>query len=479
MALTPSSTASFLVVALLALGFAGCVESEPGLLIGTPSIGSRASYIGSDGSHLEVEVLRSDVKKDAFRQERDVLILGFTLRPSKNTDIEIRFEEAVDFVTGTHIRQDLFCHFTADLPTSQDTACVPDFVRVFMGAHGLPGALGMGPLWGKRIPKSGDLPVREVHPLMDGFELDYAASPTGSCAQLARVGGKPHEYGVPWLPGTVLDGPFAICDGDVFPSGFVSQMKMPQGFSDEEYPAFSKVGEQHPEVAMQVPRNGVALRDQWVETSPPSRTSLLSSTSPVTFPSLEAHEQALGLDAEYREFFKAHEDSAVVHADWGRGSLTLGAQTIREEYEQWFLVLRDGQGEGVETRIRKVTQTILGGNGTTRYELAESGAPEWEGGRPQGLGSTSFIDPGRAYGISQAVVSAEAPTVYAHSFLAMDGGIYALPKVLRDDRFTVGIYYRPPDAPNQYLYKPWIVNVDSITGAIVHVQLSPELHERV
>lgn len=464
-----------ILLALMAVSLAGCAAPSGDLQVPIPTVGARALYEGTDGSRLSVEVLGNQTRNDTFGVARDVLVLRYVLWPSKRPDLEIIFEESVALATGLHLRQDLYCAF-GQSPADDAEPCIAGHMRVFMGGHGLPGGLGAGPLWGRTISPSQTLSI-VTHPLVPDFQLSYTVAAAGDCLQVtgAATGADPTRW---WLPGTVLDAPFALCPGDIFPAGFVSHMAMPSGLSDEPYPAFSRVG-QNPGRATVSIRDATIPVDEWVDPVDGSRTSLLSSPPSLNYTSRRAHEEALRLDDEYRSFWEANPDSVVAFAEHTTGGgARLLKDTVREEYDRWQLVLRNDEGQGVDVHVDQVRRHILDGDESVGYRIHQTGRDPWGGTHPPTLRELPLVEGSHAYAEGARIFLGMDPLGAQHTCYAQRGDIYS-EKVAYEAGCGHRLYYRPPGTEGQFTFRLWRLTVDGLSGAVLDVQLGPWMQGNV
>ncbi len=210
---------------LTLLSLAGCTgNNEPTAFeVPYPQIGDRYRYEGSDGSRLDVFLQENGHRMDAFGVQQDVQVLNFTFTAPEEGEL-FHFEEAVD-AEGRIIQQVAVCGLAlGEAAGSRRFVCYDERAALIYGGSGLPGGLGMAPLWGHN---TGALP-KSTYTTLKGHVLDGNITATSQNGCLNAHGGTVdpvalHE--VRPLPWVVVGTSRVLCPETPFPSLWQPELK--------------------------------------------------------------------------------------------------------------------------------------------------------------------------------------------------------------------------------------------------------------
>ncbi len=456
-----------LLLLILLPVLAGCTSPPPvqRLAIGTPTIGDRVVYEGSDGGTVAVTVVGEATRADGGQHLHEALILRYEVTRTLVRSRSWTVEEAVEKETGLHVRHDAL-----DVLKDETTEAPPQDEIYFL-TYGLPGGLGLAPYWG------GWLHAGE-HPAPTALGGRLMATPLAveeygrSCMEVAAVDRHFLVQGS-WIPITAALGPNIVCDGDFLPTAWTSDIGYQNRRDRVVYeavrretvtPSWQRIDSRNP---LNVTREA---------TSGP--LSLLVGRPTITgFASETAHQKALELDPGYGSFLRGNGTHLVdAHFTSGaQGGTTLGEKRYSS---YWELTLAQPNGNGYKVTIEQIRHEPLLGAEYTTYELTEAGLVEWDDPPPDaafsGTSGTFVYDFGQD-------VTGGLPFAASHLTTTRQA-LFTSERTTLEDRFRVGVFFFPGAGASSGvmgLVAPWIFYGDSKTGWLTHVRLSPELRPMI
>lgn len=207
----------WLPVLLFLPSLAGCI-GNPSANDSGLGVGFWATYEGDDGSLLRVEVATIEVRWDALLRPHESLVLDYQFTPAVNEDGEpFRFEEAVDRSDGRLVQQVALCGLAfPSSPSGGTVTCHDDRALLFFGATGMPGALGMGPIWTGSSASA--WPVAD--PSSKGRVVRHVVDAGDGCNEYRYEVEEGHAQRIRMLAWTMASSHMVACPGEAFPRTF-------------------------------------------------------------------------------------------------------------------------------------------------------------------------------------------------------------------------------------------------------------------
>ncbi len=195
---------------------AGCASNtQPGFVsIPELRIGDRATYAGTDGSTLSVEIKGSATRADPWLNLVPVILLEYRYQAPDASWSPYTFEESLDHA-GRIVQQVALCGSPVH-PDNDRGPCHDTRHAVHFGAWGWPGALGAGPAW-----RDGRLPQQLTFPAghatgRDQIGIALTRGEAG-CQNLSYAG---PPLGISAMPFTLGNGEAKLCPASPFPASF-------------------------------------------------------------------------------------------------------------------------------------------------------------------------------------------------------------------------------------------------------------------
>lgn len=403
--------ASGLSLVLVVILVSGCVsqsgtqteglQEPPAVHIPSLVPGDEALYVGSDGSFLTLFVEGYEPRMSAHYETVHSLIMrfdyGFVATPNRTH----AFEEAVDPASGLQVQQHIVCMFLDD---PEEFRCPDERGFHTSAGGGLPGGIGLGPLWGQELESGSDV-VIELAPVVGSAttahyvlgELDPKRCGWLTFSSDAAAGART----LPWI--SVGEGRLRVCDGDPLPLQYGTQ----KGITYERREAtFVEVSSRS---AAPLAQGEPAIEPVLREWKAPLIAADRSETS--EFSVEEAHSVALEESTRYRALFESGGLLLGTHSsDGGEGYLGGDAWTL--SIDRRTLMLYDPEGNGLRIRLEKHVQSF-GTIPVVEYKVTEEEA------RRQAPQNTSTLLPrqmalGPAMALSERIVGTPPDVTAGH-----------------------------------------------------------------
>lgn len=287
----------------------GCVEGDgpPELTVDPPRLGERFIYEAQEGSRLEIHVKTVENRSGPYLQLHESLIVEYNLHiVQPGEPFVIKFEEAISLDTGLTIHTTNVCGGWGECPEV-------GFTQARFGTSGLPGALGMGPLWA-RERYDRNQPMELHHPLFEfetsHLQVEDVRSTGSACIRLSYSKEFPDlhifrstmtglsEYSI-YCPGHSLPREFKT----FFPVSVANDRHLTFRLTDStpsaEEVIFNKSTESWKTTTSPFTFNN------WTKNETPY---LFNDSQYLEFSMPEAHQEALRMDPGYRRLFNSSQN---------------------------------------------------------------------------------------------------------------------------------------------------------------------------
>lgn len=339
------ATASLLTVSL-----AGCLGDPSGQApaIPYPTPGTRYVYVAEDGDRLNVTVTGVRDRLTGGLGIRAAVVLDWTLH--EVNEGRWSFQEAVAVEDGTIVQQVAFCAAKEIDPETGEKRCYDDRSFVSFAGSGIPGAFGIGPLWGTSLGDPNASAWTFSHPLTQGPATERTLLDVGDdgCANVTTP--RPTEPRTPArvLETTVTAGDVVVCDGHALPVAF-DPVRAPRFELRERHVPEDAEPTGEADADPREPGPGVGTREVHLP---------LMVADPGDDPNLttrEAHDQALQRSEAYRESFEER-DGVLVHSRYQWDGYASTGDVVSSERHVRRLIVVDRADRLVDVRIHKTTR---------------------------------------------------------------------------------------------------------------------------
>lgn len=470
---------------LVAPLLSGCLATAEEPLVGRLTTGSHAEYKGSDGSSLVVEVRGERTAYDAHLRPHPAIVLHYAFTPAKTGSTQV-YEEAIDRRDGLLLHTVWFCDKEAG-DAGKDFYCSGDRGKVFPSTSGLPGGLGVSPLWAQHDERPAEV---ELYPVTIGptpgrYTTDSDMSEPRECTDYVLKGPAPSQLSIGWVPPFHVYGtPLTLCPDLPFPQRFVPSFSLPELWSDEGKPTFTLRSFTEGDEAVRfddgLPRAWSSSPDQIPRRDWPDPPRFLSDSlpgAPVAPP--EVHSFAVQEDARYRAIMRDGDDpilrSNKFFQSGERASMTLLLEPYHEWYYDWTLVAADEEGPARRVTVEVTVREMESGERSVSMSLEEATNEPWSGRPSFDRYLEPHVDPADVVPVFKNLTGMKEIRQIGHDFswvTSSGGGVEDRP-----DDYVVSVFANDPEfnSGNSPVYAgvmaPFGIRVDGASGAIFTIDI--------
>lgn len=461
-----------LLVSMVLVLFAGCFTDplleEPQFDL--PPEGTVATYGSDEGVVLTVEIGGTTSMRDPWGFQHLAGMLHYRLDPVDPAHDFIEMTEYVSLDSGAIIRHDTHCSGSG----YRQGNCPPPEIQMNFVMHGLPGGLGLAPMWltGAEMPEGSK--GFQPQPVEDRRWAPAEGEP--GCWSREPVGNTPWKSFGAWLPVTVVSRPLLVCPDIALPVAFYPDMGYPGDFADVHGERLRLVELQHGTGSLWS-REG---RSPWMAPDlpapiPPNNSALIGDESPfVAFTSQEAHVQLLKMSEDYS---RAVDDGAIVWMSYEE-SVTTGWLMDRKLHEthEWTVALVHGV-EFSSFKIAKTEWLAPGGETVnSSYELAEG----WKSPDPPVTPVPApAVDLSEVFGMAASLFGCRDDPGATISNSIDEGRASGEWQGRLNERMVIRVFVDPPTPDGGIsIMRPWTIEVDGLSGKVILINADQDVRER-